>query len=59
MQSNTNLNQLITQLRSTGGLGNQAVSQLARSLSTAEIPIKRMTGLLGTFSTTLMNSFKW
>lgn len=59
MQSNTNLSQLITQLRSTGGLGNQAVSQLARSLSTAEIPIKRMTGLLGNFATTLANSFKW
>lgn len=59
MQSNTNLNQLITQLRSTGGLGNQAVSQLARSLSTAEIPVKRMTGLLGNFATTLANSFKW
>lgn len=59
MQSNTNLSQLITQLRSTGGLGNQAVSQLARSLSTAEIPVKRMTGLLGNFATTLSNSFKW
>ena len=59
MQSNTNLNQLITQLRSTGGLGNAAVSQLAHSLSTAEIPVKRLTGLLGNFATTLSNSFKW
>ena len=59
MQSNTNLNQLITQLRSTGSLGNEAVSQLARSLSTAEIPVKKMTGLLGEFATTLANSFKW
>ena len=46
-------------LSALGPEGTAAFSQLAASVASAEIPIKRANGLLSQFSTTLMNTARW
>ena len=46
-------------LRELGPEGDKAFSQLAQSISTAELPIKRSSKLLTEFATTLKNTTKW
>lgn len=42
-----------------GKAGNEAFTNLARSIATAEIPLKRTNGLLNDFATTMKNTVKW
>ena len=42
-----------------GRVGEEAFSNLARSIATAEIPLKRTNGLLNDFATTMKNTVKW
>ena len=46
-------------LRMLGPDGQQAFSQLARSISQAEVPLKKSNKLLEEFSTTLKNTARW
>ena len=47
------------QLNSLGPQGAQAFSQIAQSISSASVPIKRTNALLAEFSTTLKNTVRW
>jgi len=42
-----------------GPAGDQAFAKLARSIVQAEVPLKRTSGLLSEFKTTLMNTARW
>lgn len=46
-------------LSSLGPAGDQAFAKLARSIVQAEVPLKRTSGLLSEFKTTLMNTARW
>jgi TP901 family phage tail tape measure protein len=46
-------------LTNLGPEGVQAFSQIAKSISTAEVPLKRTSSLLSEFSTTLKNTARW
>lgn len=47
------------QLIKLGPQGKQAFMQLAQSVTQSEIPIKRLSGLLGNFGTVLANTVRW
>ena len=42
-----------------GSVGQQAFTGLARSIATAEIPLRRTNGLLNDFAVTMKNTVKW
>ena len=46
-------------LSSLGPAGDQAFAKLARSIVQAEVPLRRTSGLLSEFKTTLMNTARW
>lgn len=47
------------QLMKLGPQGRQAFMELAQSVAKSEIPIKRISGLLGNFGTVLQNTIRW
>lgn len=47
------------QLQALGREGEQAFANLAKSISTAELPLKRSNALLKEFGTTLANTARW
>lgn len=57
--SNTTLSQYAAKIQSLGPQGQQAFMQLARSVATAEIPMRRANATLMSFATTLANTAKW
>lgn len=46
-------------LTSMGSVGEQAFTNLARSIATAEIPLRKSNTLLNDFATTMKNTVKW
>lgn len=46
-------------LNSLGSTGSQAFAQLAKSIVTAEVPLKRTNALLDEFKTSLANTARW
>lgn len=46
-------------LSSMGSVGEQAFTNLARSIATAEIPLRRTNTLLNDFAVTMKNTVKW
>ena len=46
-------------LNSLGSTGSQAFAQLAKSIVTAEVPLKRTNALLDEFKTSLANTTRW
>ena len=55
----TSLSELSSKLLNAGMAGEQSFLQLAKAISTSNIQIKRSTGLLAEFSTTLKNTARW
>ena len=53
------IKQVASSLQSLGPAGQQAFSQLATSIMSAEVPLKRTNQLLDNFKTTLANTVKW
>lgn len=58
-QSKTSLQDYRDALLNLGPSGEQAFNQLANSISQAEMPVRRLGGLLDNFATTLKNTAKW
>ncbi len=58
-QSGMSLEKYRKQLSAMGPEGEKAFMQLAQSITTAEIPLKRSGKLLNEFKTTLMNTARW
>ena len=57
--SGSTLQEYGNQLLRLGPQGQQAFNQLAQSVAKSEVPIRRMSGLLGDFGKTLANTVKW
>lgn len=57
--SGKTLTQYGQQLLSLGPQGQQAFAQLAQSVAQSEVPIRRLSGLLGQFGTVLKNTIRW
>ena len=57
--SGKQLSDYANQLKNLGPEGQQAFSQLARSITLAEVPLKRSSKLLSEFATTLKNTVRW
>ena len=57
--SGTTLQEYSQQLLKLGPQGKQAFNELASSVAKSEIPIKRLSGLLGEFGTVLKNTIRW
>lgn len=53
------IKQVASSLQSLGPAGQQAFSQLATSIMSAEVPLKQTNKLLNDFKTTLANTVKW
>ena len=58
-QSKTSINDYAKALSSLGPQGEQAFAKFARSVSTAQVPLKQANGLLTQFGTTLKNTARW
>lgn len=58
-ESGMSLQKYQQQLHKIGKEGDQAFMQLAKSITTAEIPLKRTSGLLQSFWVSLKNTAKW
>ena len=58
-QSGTSLQEYSAKLQSLGASGQQAFMQLAQSVATAEIPIRRSNAALTEMWTTLKNTARW
>ena len=57
--SGKQLSDYANQLKNLGPEGQQAFSQLARSITLAEVPLKRSSKLLSEFATTMKNTVRW
>ena len=57
--SGKTLTQYGQQLLSLGPEGHQAFAQLAQSVAQSEVPMRRLSGLLGQFGTVLKNTIRW
>lgn len=57
--SKTSIQDYAKSLQSLGPAGQQAFSQLAQSIMSAEVPLKKTNKLLSDFKTTLSNTVKW
>ena len=57
--SGTSLEAYGQKLLRLGPSGQQAFAQLAQSVAKSEIPIKRLSGLLGNMGTVLANTIRW
>ena len=57
--SGKTLTQYGQQLLSLGPQGQQAFAQLAQSVAQSEVPMRRLSGLLGQFGTVLKNTIRW
>lgn len=57
--SKVGLNDYYNTFTKLGTAGEQAFTNLARSIATAEIPLKRTNNLLNDFATTMKNTIKW
>ena len=55
----TSIKDYAKNLQSLGPAGEQAFSQLARSITQAEVPLRRSSGSLQEFATTLKNTVRW
>ena len=58
-KSGHDLKYYANQLNSLGPQGAQAFSQIAQSINSASVPLKRTNALLAEFSTTLKNTVRW
>lgn len=58
-KNSTNLKSYASAFSSLGAEGERAFAQLAKSITMAEIPLKRTNTLLTEFSTTLKNTARW
>lgn len=58
-QSNTSIKEYASALSQLGPQGEQAFAKLARSISQAEIPMRKANGVLAEFATTLKNTARW
>lgn len=58
-KNNTTIQDYAISLSKLGPEGEQAFAKLARSITQAEIPLKRSSKLLSEFSTTLKNAARW
>ena len=58
-KSKTNLKDYASSLIHLGPQGEQAFVQLARSISAAEVPLKRSNAILREFATTMKNTVRW
>lgn len=59
LNSKTSLKEYASAFSSLGVEGEKAFSKLARSITTAEIPLKRTNTILSNFATTLKNTARW
>lgn len=57
--ANLDAQKIATTLSSLGPQGQAAFAQIAQAVSTAEIPIRKVNGLLTEFATTLKNTVRW
>ena len=57
--SGQSLSQYAAKLQSLGPQGQQAFMSLARSVASAEVPLRRSNALLTQFTTTLANTARW
>ena len=57
--SGKTLTQYGQQLLALGPQGKEAFAQLAQSVAQSEVPIRRLSGLLGQFGTVLKNTIRW
>lgn len=58
-KNQTSLKDYASAFSNLGAEGERAFAQLARSITTAEIPLKRTNTLLSEFATTLKNTARW
>ena len=58
-QSGMSLEKYYNTFSKLGSVGEQAFSGLARSIATAEIPLRRTSKLLDNFAVTMKNTVKW
>ena len=58
-KSGTDLKEYARILNSLGPEGSQAFASLARSITTAEIPLRKVNGLLSEMWTTMKNTARW
>ena len=58
-KSNTNIKDYRVALSSLGPAGTQAFQQLASSIMSAEVPLRRSNALLTNFATTIKNTARW
>ena len=58
-KNNKDISDYAKVLSSLGPKGEQAFAKLAQSITTAEIPLRRSSGLLTEFATTLKNTVRW
>ena len=58
-QSGQSLQTLSTNLLNAGSTGAQAFTSLARSIASAEVPLKKMNQTMANMMTTLKNTVKW
>ena len=58
-QSGMSLEKYYSTFSKLGSAGEQAFSGLARSIATAEIPLRRTNNLLNDFAVTMKNTVKW
>ena len=59
VKSKTSITDYADALATLGPQGKQAFATLAQSITTAEIPLKRASGVLSEFATTLKNTVRW
>lgn len=57
--SGSDLQSYANQLLKLGPTGQQAFSQLATAVARSEVPMKRLSGVLGEFGTVLQNTIRW
>lgn len=57
--ANTDLNTVIRNLTRVGDVGRTAINRLGTSLSSAEIPVKKLSGALGSLVDTFSHTVKW
>lgn len=59
VKSKTSITDYADALATLGPQGKQAFATLAQSITTAEVPLKRASGVLSEFATTLKNTVRW
>ena len=57
--SGSDLQSYANQLLKLGPTGQQAFSQLTTAVARSEVPMKRLSGILGEFGTVLQNTVRW